>query len=69
MRITVENSDGVAVDNVRVYLEPNIASGASNSGPIGFNDDEIEVVEEFDLDYNPFVFADVSNIDSQIINT
>jgi len=35
---------------------------------LGFSDDEIEVVEVLDIDYNPFDFADVSSIDSQIID-
>jgi len=43
----------------RVWLELN---------SLGYEDDELEVVDEFECDYNPFVFADVSAIDSQIIN-
>ena len=35
---------------------------------IGYTDDQIEVIEIFDIDYNPFDFADVSSIDSQIID-
>ena len=43
----------------RLYLELSL---------IGYNDDEIEIVEEYSIDHNPFDFADVSSIDSQIIN-
>jgi DNA-binding MarR family transcriptional regulator len=35
---------------------------------IGYHDDELEVISEKDLDYNPFDFADMSAIDSQIID-
>ena len=35
---------------------------------IGYTDDQIEVIEVFDIDYNPFDFADMSAIDSQIID-
>lgn len=35
---------------------------------IGFTDEEIEVVEIFDIDYNPFDFADMSPIDGQVID-
>tara|TARA_R110002110_G_scaffold26076_5_gene96328 strand:+ start:1530 stop:3317 length:1788 start_codon:yes stop_codon:yes gene_type:complete len=35
---------------------------------LGYSDDEIEVIESFELDYNPFDFADVSYIDSQIMD-
>jgi DNA-binding MarR family transcriptional regulator len=35
---------------------------------IGFTDDQIEVIEVFDIDYNPFDFADMSPIDSQVID-
>jgi DNA-binding MarR family transcriptional regulator len=35
---------------------------------LGYSDDEIEVIETFELDYNPFDFADVSYIDSQIMD-
>ena len=35
---------------------------------IGYTDDQIEVIEVFDIDYNPFDFADMSPIDSQVID-
>ena len=35
---------------------------------LGYHDDELEVISEKELDYNPFDFADIGNIDSQIIN-
>jgi DNA-binding MarR family transcriptional regulator len=35
---------------------------------IGFTDDQIEVVEIFDIDYNPFDFADMSPIDGQVVD-
>lgn len=35
---------------------------------LGYHDDELEVIETFELDYNPFDFADVSYIDSQIMD-
>ena len=35
---------------------------------LGYSDDEIEVIETFELDYNPFLFADLSPIDSQIMD-
>ena len=35
---------------------------------LGYHDDELEVISEKELDYNPFDFADVSSIDSQIID-
>ena len=34
----------------------------------GYAEDELEVISEKELDYNPFDFADVSSIDSQIID-
>ena len=34
----------------------------------GYNDDELELVDTFSIDYNPFDFADISSIDSQIID-
>ena len=34
----------------------------------GYAEDELEVISEKELDYNPFDFADVSYIDSQIID-
>jgi hypothetical protein len=34
----------------------------------GFTDDEIEVVEIFNTDYNPFDFADIAPIDLQIMD-
>jgi DNA-binding Lrp family transcriptional regulator len=35
----------------------------------GYRDDELEIISEKQLDYNPFDFADVSSIDRQIIDT
>tara|TARA_R110002095_G_scaffold148296_2_gene128311 strand:+ start:1627 stop:3423 length:1797 start_codon:yes stop_codon:yes gene_type:complete len=35
---------------------------------IGYTDDQIEVIEIFDIDYNPFDFADMSPIDGQVID-
>ena len=34
----------------------------------GYAEDELEVISEKELDYNPFDFADMSHIDSQIID-
>ena len=34
----------------------------------GYAEDELEVISEKELDYNPFDFADISHIDSQIID-
>jgi hypothetical protein len=34
----------------------------------GYYDDEVELISEKFLDYNPFDFADIGNIDSQIID-
>ena len=35
---------------------------------IGYTDDQIEVIEIFDIDYNPFDFADMSPIDGQVVD-
>jgi hypothetical protein len=35
---------------------------------LGYHDDELEVISEKDLDYNPFDFADIGSIDSQVID-
>jgi len=34
----------------------------------GYTEDELEVINEKELDYNPFDFADIGSIDSQIID-
>ena len=34
----------------------------------GYAEDELEVISEKELDYNPFDFADIGSIDSQIID-
>jgi len=34
----------------------------------GYSEDELEVISEKELDYNPFDFADISHIDSQVID-
>lgn len=35
---------------------------------LGYHDDELEVISEKELDYNPFDFADIGSIDSQVID-
>ena len=35
---------------------------------LGYHDDELEVISEKELDYNPFDFADIGSIDRQVID-
>jgi len=35
---------------------------------IGYNDEDLELINERELDYNPFDFADIGSIDSQVID-
>ena len=35
---------------------------------LGYHDDELEVISEKELDYNPFDFADMSPIDGQVVD-
>ena len=35
---------------------------------LGYRDDELEVISEKELDYNPFDFADIGSIDRQVID-
>ena len=48
--------------------EDNLAELWLALGNTGYNDEDLELVSEKFLDYNPFDFADVGHIDSQIID-